>query len=116
MRYFIILIILMFSFPVKAEQWTNEQKYLEAAFMAVTYIDYRQTLVIAEQGQELNPYLGANPSPQDVRRYMLAGAGLHLLISYTLPRKWRTRFQYVTVGFTTAFVVHNHWIGYRMKF
>lgn len=102
--------------PAQAAPWTVEQKYLEAGYFAVMYLDYKQTLIIAEGNDEVNPMLGSNPSDEKVAKYFMQAGLAHLALAHVLPSKWRTRFQYLTFGGEFAFVLHNHWIGYRIEF
>jgi len=113
MRYLILLLI---PLTCNAGDWTDEQKYLTAGYLVISYVDYRQTLVIAENGDEANPYLGHSPSSDEVKDYFIKLAAINMGIAAILPTKWRTRYLYALDGFSFGYVLHNHWIGYRVDF
>lgn len=98
------------------DSWTTEQKIVEGYMIMVTVIDYGQTVDIASKGEELNPMLGSNPSKETVKAYFIKSSLAHFIVASMLPSKWRTRFLYTTSGYQTAFILHNHWIGYRVEF
>jgi len=112
----LLLSLLLIPLTCNAEDWTGEQKYLTAGYLVMSYIDYRQTLVIAEKGEEVNPYLGPSPSKKEVRNYFIKTTAISMGIAAVLPRKWRTRYLYALDGFYFGYTLHNHWIGYRVNF
>ena len=108
--------MILFSANVNADDWTKEQKILEGAYIVAVYADYRQTLQIAKDSAEINPYLGASPSPSKIKSYFITTTALHWIAADLMPSKWRTRFLYATTGFQFAFVAHNYWLGYTVRF
>jgi hypothetical protein len=99
--------------------WRKEDTYREAAALALIAVDHGQTLNIAkhpEKWTETNPILGEHPSIAEVNRYFVAAYILHPTISAVLPPKYRTWWQWVTIGVQAGYVTHNFSIGINMDF
>lgn len=115
-----ILLILWLSSPtLAAELWTKADMAREAAFVAVTVIDWSQTLKTAdhpEKWTENNPILGEHPSRGKVNTYFPAGILLHAVIAYALPRPYREWWQYTWIGVETAAVGKNLSVGIGISF
>jgi hypothetical protein len=65
---------------------------------------------------DINPFIGDKPSMDEVDRYMLSTAILHAGITKSLPRKYREKFQLVTIGIEAGFVHHNAKLGLKVRF
>jgi len=114
------------------EKWDKSDTYLQAAFLAITFVDWQQTRSIArdnwvnEKGEkfsEYNPLLGKHPAPEKVDVMIGLGALLHTIIAMALPKEIevyeykipiRTIWQCVfIVGEITA-VGNNYYVGVRI--
>lgn len=127
------------AFGAEVEPWTREQVVLEVAFAGLAAVDLRQTLeLIDRQGQaqaqrrrclestesctfgceprELNPVLGKHPTKQAAVAWMVSAVVLHGVVSYILPQRLRTRWQYVTIGWEGSVVWRNWQTGLRFGF
>lgn len=117
---FAMLINLVFSGPVNAhDEWTTDDTKREAVYMAFHVIDWSQTRYIAknlDKVHELNPFLGKDPSVAQVDRHFAVGALLHTGIAYALPKEWRKKFQYITIGMEAGITARNYHIGIKMDF
>lgn len=108
--------------PVYAENWTTADTWRESAFQVVNLIDWGQTLDISADCQaggtkyEMNPALPTCPSRGEVNRHFAVAAGLHLLASAWIPARYRSPWQYITLGTSGAIVLHNHHIGLKVSF
>lgn len=114
-----IALILLLLMPITARAWTTADTAREITWEIIHFMDYGQTLEIARnprEHSELNPILGKHPSVGNVNLYMLSGAILHPIVSYILPDKVRPYFQYITIGMSTACVVHNFNAGLQVRF
>lgn len=114
---FKLLFLLLISLPSFASDWTDADKKREAVYLALHFIDYKQTLALPNQGRpELNPILGRHPSRDRVDLWFASGAILHVLIADVLPAEYRKMFQYLTVGAEGSVVLRNHFIGVEARF
>lgn len=142
-RYFIILVMLLAS-QANAAEWRTEDIQREAVFGALLIIDWRQTIYISKHPDrfgEANPMIhlestvdlnacrqGAGPNDtvcdhtpdpentQRVNKYFLIAALAHVGVTHLLSNKWRSRWQYVTIGVQTGTVYHNYSAGVRLDF
>lgn len=94
--------------------WRRGDTIRQIAFTAVTLTDMSQTVRIAtekNQGQfcwkEYNPILGEHPTEHQVYAYFVSSIVLNALIARALPHKYREAFQYLSIGFSGAYVVMN---------
>ncbi len=97
-----------------AVEWTAQDTALEVAYLGLHLADWRQTVTIAEdpgRWHEHNPVLGRHPSRAQVNALFIAGAVLHPVVSYLLPRKWRTAWQASGIGLELLCVGNNAWAG-----
>ena len=102
-----------------AAEMTKKDLLLESTWMALHFVDWRQTVHVAKHPQEfeeMNPILGRHPSVGRVNLYMAAGMVLHPLVSYVLPQPYKKWWQYVTIGLSGGCVVNNFTIGVKMSF
>lgn len=120
-----ICLFLLLCGPAAAadNKWfsTPERKdiALEVMWQGVHVLDWGQTLEIARHPQdfyECNPLIGRHPSVGRVNTFMLASTVVHPLVSYALPKPYRTWWQMVTISVTTGLVANNYNIGLRVRF
>ncbi len=119
-----------------ADPWTEAQVGQQVAFTVLLAADWGQTREIADSCEhygvtwdtsaggwsdvdicafrETNPILGERPTTDEVDRFFLASAALNLAVAHVLPSKWRSRFQYLSIGIEAGFVAHNYSIGVRV--
>jgi hypothetical protein len=98
--------------------WTRGDVAREAAYVAVTTIDWRQTREIAEHPDryyEMNPILGKHPSVGRVNTYFLVTAVGHVLITHAVPHPYRPYWQYISIGASAACVINNQSIGLKIE-
>jgi hypothetical protein len=111
---FLILIILLL--PCTTHAMDTQDIMLESGWQILHYIDYKQTIEIANNPQdyrERNPILGNHPSEGKVNTYFAITSALHLITWYLLPDKYRTWFEIITITGTSACVINNYSIGVR---
>lgn len=95
-------------------RWTALDFSLQGAYLALRYIDWRQTREVAKHPElyrETLRFLGDHPSPGDVNRYMAAIAVAHAGISMYLDRPYRTAWQAVTLFEVYGATRRNHRLG-----
>lgn len=121
MRLFFSAVLLFISSHALADPWLPEDTDRETAYLAVLAVDWAQTRGQARNHwkgyYEMNPLLGSDsPSIDRVNIVCVTSGIAHYYISKALPEKWRTRFQYVTIGLEGSAVAYNFSIGVRAKF
>ena len=120
----ILFVMLAFSSAViGAEEWfgelNHEEIIAEAVFVGLAVLDWNQTLQIAkhpDEYSETNFIIGEHPSEGRVNILMPAGIVLHALVTYALPRKYRSFWQYVWIGEEAACVYQNWRTGLTVRF
>lgn len=119
---FISLILLVSALdarPALADNMTGADWQREAVYQVLHVVDWGQTLDIAarpDEYRELNPLIGTHPSRGDVNRYFAITALVHLGITRALPRRYRSAWQYVTIGVQAGNTWRNARIGLRLNF
>ena len=89
----------------------------ELGYDALLAVDARQTSLAVAQGfREINPLLGAHPSPGAVNRHMVLAMAAHGLITWLLPRPTRTSWQYTSIVVELLVIGHNAALGVRWRF
>ena len=123
MKTFIFALLLLISTQTFAENqnWTTNDSYREAAFLTLLLVDYKQTIVIAENPRKykesgISWAIGEHPTNTAVTNYFSLIAIAHPLITYYLPAEWRKGFQYLTIGEKIPAVVGNYNVGIRIAF
>lgn len=89
-------VVALGDWPAK---WTAGDTAAELAFAAVVAVDVGQTAWSLRHGyHEANPLLPRHPSSETLWAVGLAGgvAG-HAIVSYLLPRGWRTGWQHASL-------------------
>lgn len=114
----ILIIILLLSTPLCAE-WTTQDTVFQTIFTGTMAIDCWQTykfLYIDHDGSEKNPIIGKYPSKQKL--FTLWGIALfsHTFISYSLPKPYRTFWQFFWIGVETNAIHHNYSCGTKINF
>ena len=120
-RFFVPVVALGVAFTSPAFAWSDSDTVREAAWHTLNFIDWRQTLYIADHCQdggyyEQNPALSRCPSRKEVNRYFAISAITHGLASHYLPADYRKTFQSVSIFATGGTVLHNEYIGLKFKF
>lgn len=114
-----LILIVFFSTPVLAGDWTRADTYRELAWTAILIADYGQTMNAARHPDrfiERNLILGEHPSTAAVSAYFLSVAIIHPVISYYLPPTYRKWWQYITIGVEVGYVTHNFAAGVGIGF
>ena len=116
----IMLIALLTPIPSLArDPWTKGDTYREITAFTLRAIDWKTTRGIARNPDEYieaNPLLGEHPSVGKVNTYFIITSIVHPVISYYLPRDYRTAFQYISIGVSGTASVVNLWSGLEVKF
>lgn len=104
---------------------------LEGAYLTVHAIDYLQTRYIAknyhkempngELLEEMNPYLGPQPSIDSVNKFFIISSTLHVGVTYALrkfdvPDYIIRTWQIFTIYDASKFVVGNYHLGVKLSF
>ena len=115
----IIVFLLLFPSVVNAqyfEPFSKQDIWLQSIYTGVTVIDWMQTKTFRETGhKEMNPILGSDPDQKTIDSFILAGIISHGLISYALPKKYRSNWQMFFIGVETHAVIYNHKNGIRLS-
>ena len=119
-----LILILLLSCPAQAGEWTKQDTYREAAYLALHVIDASQTIYIAEHPEKYceknRLFFSEHPSKGEVYWKFAAGAVAHVAISYGLkkyaPDGWSEAFQWVTIGVEVGAVANNARIGIGFGF
>lgn len=115
-----LILFLIVMMPIIANAgWSNADTVREVIWQGLHVVDWGQTLEIArDPGRyyEMNPALGSHPSVGKVNIYMASSAVLHAGVSYVLPGKWRSYWQYVSIVTSGACVANNFNIGLGVRF
>lgn len=114
----IVLSLSLSLHQVRADSWSEGDKWRQVAYTALHVADWKQTHVIADHPYwgDINPVLGAKPSSGEIDKYFAATLVAHYVIVDQLPSKWRRRFQYFTIGFQATAVGWNYSTGVRVRF
>ena len=116
-----LLLVLLFASTSSfaSDEWSREDTYREAAYLALHTLDWAQTREIArnpDKWHEQTSFLGSHPSTGQVDQYFVATTALQFIIAYTLPAEYRKAFQYISIGHDAGYVAHNFSIGISVKF
>ena len=114
-KFILILAFLFICSPVQAmDKLEPETVWTELLYVAVACMDWHQTLHIAgdpDEYSENNPLMRGDPSRSRVNLVFVTGLITHAAVTLLLPKEYRGYFQWATIGFESAFVLHNHWEG-----
>ena len=131
MKTFILL--LLFTSITYASDWTGTDTALELTYAAAHVVDWSQTrymsrnwdtpITTVRQGRtdfeyrrEGNLILGTTPHRDTVDLYFAGTLAAHAVVSYLLPKPYRTYWQGITIGFQSGVVAHNINAGVRVRF
>ena len=114
----IAIIILLFSMPACADEWTKKDTAFQASLLVLKGIDWLQTKEIARNPHyyEVNPILGKYPSQNRVDLYFACSAIGHTVVAYYLPSNYRRIWQCIFIGIQVGCIGHNVNAGVRIKF
>lgn len=115
----ILFLVLCFSVISAHAEWTKADTLREVSWQVLHIVDWGQTRHIAknpDQFYEINPILGRHPSVGEVDTYMITGAVIHTAVSVVLPQKYRSYWQYVTIGMSGYCVGNNINAGIKVDF
>ncbi len=107
---------------VENGEWTWRDTALETAWAAFWLVDWKQTQQIARghwEGSrddrfkihETNRFLGREPTTGRVNSYFATCLVLHPVISYALPKPYKTIWQGITVIYEADMVQDNRDLG-----
>jgi len=129
MRKIIIALLLLVSSSAFADEWSTGDTGRETTYQVLAAVDWAQTrgfrrgsVLCSRDGQnncyryEQNVILGPRPSQDRIDAYFVATGIAHYLISKALPEKYRTLFQYISIGVEVGVVSHNFSFGVAAKF
>ncbi len=101
-------------------KWTDADTNREYAFLALNFIDWRQTTYIAKHPHEYgesNPFFStSHPSESEVNWFFASTTIMHPLISMALTPEYRKYWQYFTITFTGLAVANNARLGIKIEF
>ena len=122
-KVLVLLLLVLLPLMLRGEEWftsfNQEEVVAEAAFVGLALLDWNQTLQIAKhpkEYKETNAIIGEHPSVGRVNLLMPTGIALHALVTYALPRKYRSFWQYVWIGEEAACVYQNWRMGLAVRF
>jgi len=104
-----VLCFVLLTGCANTQKMSKQDWLFEGAYQTVHWIDWYQTRNLDyDKGEyELNPILGKHPSNNTVDAYFITTGLAHMLITNCLPEKYRSPFQYLTLGFETGVVIFN---------
>jgi len=119
---YIVVLLLLLPFSANAEDiqaWTGTDTALELTYQVLRLVDRNQTLEIAKHPETRTEgciFLDEHPSTSEVNQYMALLSISHALISYALPKPYRTAWQAVTIIDVGTAVNHNRQAGLAISF
>src|SRR5210317_1342179 len=119
-RMFILLLLLIFTKGVSAEEWDSTKKTMFIASNIAIVADWATTTNLtgrySEGYYEKNKILGKTPNKEAVHMYFVA----RLVSNYLLAEYLNNNLDIAYLGWTTivhsSAAVNNHSIGLRYKF
>ena len=114
-----MVLFLLPGYLYAADPWTRQDTYREIAALTLRTIDWKTTRDIARNPDkyiEANPLLGDHPSIGKVNTFFVLTTIIHPVISYYLPRDYRTVFQYISIGISGTAATVNLWSGLKVRF
>ena len=112
----IVVSLVLASCSWRPDPWRREDTYRHIVLTGLMVVDWQQTREVTknpEKYRELNPILGEHPSGRTVDLYMAASYVTKTGIAYMLPETWRKRWQWLCIGSSGAFVIHNYSVGLK---
>ena len=113
-----LLLLAALALPCKAEDWTREDSYRQAAIAVLQVVDWGQTRYIAKHPEfhEVNPLIGKHPSIGRVNNYFAISIPANAAISALIPSKYRTLWQTGRLMVQVSLVSYNKGVGIGMEF
>lgn len=102
-----------------ADPWTESDSWKQVAYTTLLAIDCAQTSYeIGHPGRtrEGNPLIGPYPSKGKINNICLATGLGHFGISYVLPAKLRSDWQWSTIVIEAFVVRNNYMVGAKIGF
>ena len=102
-----------------ANEWSKENTRNEIVYQTLAMVDWAQTINIAHnpnRWSEQNILFVAHPAVSHVNQYFIVTGALQFTVAYFMPAKYRSIFQYVTIGIETGAVINNFSVGINAKF
>jgi hypothetical protein len=101
-------------------EWTDVQVGLAAVAMTLRFVDWGQTLDIAERWptttySEKNPFIGPYPSRGDVNRFFIVSTVLMGAFAHYVPQ-YRTAILSLYIANGAYYTKKNYEIGLRINF
>lgn len=125
--YFTLLLLFpLVSFA--SDPWSTSDKIRGGLFLGLSYVDYKQTIYIAEHPEEFserNSFLGNHPSKNRVTNHFIIATGINLIFMDYLPSSYdigglninpRATWQYLSIANELFHVVHNKKFGIDISF
>lgn len=121
----LVLILLVFTKSARAKEedkWTGADTAIQTAFIALTFIDWKQTREFTGNPHkypdmyETNPILGPHPSARKVNTIMATSIAAHTAIAFILPKPSRTIWQSIWIAIEVHCVYSNYQTGISIRF
>lgn len=114
---------------LSVDDWSITDTYRESAFVALSIIDWRQTMDIAKHPQtcganqkcdselvETSEILGEHPSNAQINAYFSLGITAHVIVALLLPENFRAPWQAAGIVLEGYYVAHNFRVGLSASF
>ena len=120
MKKLIVLLVILLAgcATLPGDKWTTQDKTLEATYLTLHAIDWRQTRYISEHPgryYECNPVLGRHPSTGEVDLWFASTTIAHVAVTHLLPQEYRKYWQWINIGMSGGCVGQNINIGIGVR-
>jgi len=119
-RMFILLLLLIFTKSISAEEWDNTKKTMFTVSNIAIVADWATTTNLtgrhSEGYYEKNKILGRTPNKESVHMYFLARLVSNYLLAKHLSEEWDIVYLGLTTVVHGSAAINNHSIGLRYKF
>jgi hypothetical protein len=118
----IAAVLMALAAPAMAEpegggrDWSTVDYALDAACLASIVADYVQTKPIIRDGREGNPIMGLRGDRLPPEAYFATVATVHIVVTRTLPRRWRRVGKIAFLGVQAVAIGRNLEAGYGFRF
>ena len=119
MKTLFLAALLLFAHSAHAENWSDADRYREAAYLTLHVADWAQTRYAMRQEhgfREANPILGNHPHENKIDVFAIMTALAHVWVAHIIPKKHRNVFQYVSIGIKVGIVANNYSVGAKIQF
>jgi len=106
-------------FAWEPDPWSRTDVALEITWQALNLMDWHQTWQIADRPEEYcerNVLLGEHPSKGKVNWLLPLSSVAHALAVHFLPKKYRTPFQVISIGWSGKAIRNNWEAGLHFSF